>query len=194
MYAEHVPIIAAYMRETPAGFMRGCLFAILSIRQPIRRVPAMLAQIDDGDLASLFGFKAAAYAYLMERAGDLHRDVLAAVTTAEALDILTRVPGLGVVKAAFVLQLMGFDVACLDGRNVKREGRKPRAFRSDGARKRTCPRAWQRKIALYLGETEGKAERYWDDWCAGVAAEYGMTAEAVSELHLAIVPENYIPF
>lgn len=194
MYAEHVPTIAAFMRESPAGFARGVTFVLCSIRQPIRRIPAQMAQIDDGDLEPLFGFKAAAYDYVMKRASDLHHDVLSAATCADALTILTRVPGLGIVKAAFVLQLMGFDVACLDSRNVAREGRKPRAFRSDGKQKTRYPAAFQRKIILYLGETEGRAEEYWNAWCRDVADEYGLTADEVSALHLCIVPDDYVPF
>lgn len=193
MYAEHVPTISAFMRDSPAGFARGVTFVLCSIRQPIRRVPAQMAQIDEHDLGPLFGSKATAYAYVMERAGDLHRDILAAATCTDALNVLTRVFGLGIVKAAFVLQLMGFDVACLDSRNVAREGRKPRVFRSDGD-KRKKTQAFQRKIVLYLGETEGRAEEYWDAWCRDVAEEYGWTADEVSALHLCIVQDDYVPF
>lgn len=103
---------------------------------------------------------------------------------------MLEVPGLGIVKSAFVLQLMGFDVACLDSRNIKREGRNPRAFRTDG----NDPHMLRPKVARYLDETYGKAETYWDAWCRDVAEAYHLTPEAVSELHLSIVPNNYVPF
>lgn len=184
------------MREDPAIFVRGALFVILSIRQRIYLVPAQLSDVvDRGDESDyLFGHKRNAYAFIMAEGKRLHSDILAAATNGERIDILSRVPGLGIVKAAFVLQLMGYDVACLDSRNVKREGRNPRAYRSDGTRKETCRRAWERKIARYLGETEGKARDYWNAWCQDVAEAYDMTAQEVSALHLAIVPDNYVPF
>lgn len=194
MYARHVPIISEYMRASPEGFARGVLFVILSIRQKIRNVPAQLEAVTTGeDTSYLFGHKREAYAYVSENAVALLHAVTTAQDECEALDALTRVPGLGVVKAAFVLQLMGFDVACLDSRNIKREGRNARAFRSDGEQRKTLP-SFRRKIELYVGETKGKAEHYWDTWCADVATEYDMTADEVSALHLEIVPDDYIPF
>lgn len=188
-------MIADHMRGDPEIFARGVLFAILSIRQKISNVPAQMEDVAERDSASvyLFGFKRAAFTFLMQHRADLWRDCLAARTNGERIDLLCQVPGLGIVKAAFVLQLMGYDVACLDSRNVKREGRNPRAFRTDGQGRKTG-RAFLAKITRYLTQVEGKAETYWDDWCADVADAYGMTPEEVSGLHLAIIPDNYIPF
>ena len=191
MYDAHNPLIAAAMRECPDTFARGILFAVCSMRQAIVNVPDQLEQIDQGDMEPLFGFKLNAWQYAFDHRAELHSAVLAAPDNATRIDVLCRVPGLGIVKAAFVLQLMGFDVGCLDSRNVKREGRNPRAFRTDG--KKTGP-AFHRKIARYLAETEGKSRYYWDTWCCDVAERYGKTPVEISALHLAIVPDNYIPF
>lgn len=190
-YARHNPTIAAAMQESPALFLRGVLFAICSIRQPIKAVPDQLDAVMSGDLSPLFGHKLEAHAYLLDHAAELWNDVRNSRTNANRIAVLCRVPGLGIVKAAFVLQLMGYDVACLDSRNVKREGRNPRAFASNG-RKTTV--AFACKIDRYLGEVEGKAREYWDAWCEDVAGAYKMTPEAVSALHLAIVPDNFVPF
>jgi hypothetical protein len=46
MYAEHNPIIADAMRADVEIFKRGCLFALLSIRQPIRNVPAQMEDVE----------------------------------------------------------------------------------------------------------------------------------------------------
>jgi hypothetical protein len=66
MYRDHVPVISAAMREDPATFTRGGLFAVLSIRQPIRNVPAMLEDVDrfGRESAYLFGHKKHAFEYL----------------------------------------------------------------------------------------------------------------------------------
>ena len=193
MYANHNPTISFAMRQDADIFKRGCLFALLSIRQPIRNVPAQMADVDErGDgSAYLFGFKRAAYAYVWEHGEESRRDVMAARTNGGRMEVMCRVPGLGLVKAGFVLQLMGYDVACLDSRNVAREGRNPRAFRTDG--KKTGP-AFVRKLFAYLREVEGKSEAYWDAWCRDVADAYDMTPHDVSALHLAILPDDYVPF
>lgn len=193
MYAQHNPTISAAMRGDADIFRRGCLFALLSIRQPIRNVPAQMADVDErGDGSDyLFGFKRAAYAYIMDYGDQLRCDVMNAATNVARMEFMCQVPGLGLVKAGFVLQLMGYDVACLDSRNVKREGRNPRAFRTDG--KKTGP-AFVRKLIRYLVEVEGHAETYWDAWCRDVADAYDMTAHDVSALHLAILPDEYVPF
>jgi hypothetical protein len=195
MYAKHcLAQIAPAMKLDAAIFERGVLFAVLSIRQTIRNVPAQLEDVTEGrDYDWLFGHKMSAYQYLSVHRDKLHRDVIAAKTNGERIDILTRIPGLGIVKAAFILQLMGYDVACLDSRNIKREGRNPRAFRADGEARKTG-KAWARKIARYVAETEGRAQEYWDHWCADVAQAYDMTPTEVSELHLCIIPDDYVPF
>lgn len=194
MYERDNPVIATGMRGDDAIFLRGALFALCSIRQKITNVPAQIEAIESGDYSDLFGFKLNAYTWLSENAPRLRRAILSAPDNRTRMILLCECPGLGIVKAAFVLQLMGYDVACLDSRNVKREGRNPRAYRTDGARKTTCARAFLRKIDRYLAEVEGKAREYWNAWCEDVAAAYKLTAEEVSGLHLAVVGDDYVPF
>lgn len=193
MYATHVPAINACMRGSVDGFKRGVMFAVCSIRQPITLVPEQLAEVlqHGASAPGLFGHKLQAFDYLEDNAASLWRDVCATSDPCEAIARLCDVPGLGIVKAAFICQFLGFDVACLDTRNIKREGRNPRAYRSDGpARKAT--KAFQRKIARYVAETAGKAEFYWNAWCEDVARVYKMSALEISELHLAILtPRQY---
>jgi len=49
------------------------------------------------------------------------------------------------------------------------------------------------KVAAYVKETYGKAAHYWDAWCADVGEAYGRTPQEISELHLAIVPGDFVP-
>jgi hypothetical protein len=184
MYREHNPQIAAFMRESPENFRRGVMFAVLSIRQPITFVPEAMDDIETRGLSSrfLWGHKVAAFEYLETHAETLWHNILAAKTEAAAIEALLHVPGLGIVKAAFVCQLMGMDVACLDSRNVKREKRAPRAFRTDGK----PPHKLRAKVGRYLKETRGKSERYWNEWCKDVARVYNLTPHEVSALHLSI--------
>lgn len=188
------------MRHDLTVFRRGLMFAICSIRQATINVPGQLDTLfnPQGDEDSpLFGHKFQAWAYISDdaQASALWRAVMACETgkrkgAVRAILHLLRVPGLGIVKAAFVAQLMGFNVACLDARNVAREGRNARAFRTDGR----TPESLEPKVIAYVQETWGKSARYWDAWCHDVAAAYDRTPDQISALHLAIVPDDFVPF
>lgn len=193
MYAEHVPMIGAGMRANDDTFIRGILFAVCSIQQPITIVPRALTDIDRGELKWLWGHKREAYDYLQDHGSALWDNVTVWPTrglenqveiSERVICALCQVPGLGIVKSAFVAQMLGHDVACLDTINVRREKRNPRQFRTDG--KKTGA-AFERKVQRYVAETFGHAERYWDDWCIDRADFYGMTPEAMSAIHLEIV-------
>lgn len=199
MYAEHATAIGAAMREDPEIFKRGALFALLSIRQPITSLAGQMQEVEErrAEAACLFGFKRAAYRHIEFRGRalwehlhwHLEQDGLDPGRGAKAaIRALLEVPGLGIVKAAFVAQLFGFDVACIDSRNAEREGRKRDAFKfTKGA---TTPQRIERLLDLYLSVTYGRAREYWDAWCEYVALDYGYTGEQISAMHLAILPEN----
>lgn len=190
MYANHVPIIAAAMRADVECFARGVMFAILSVRVQFPRVPDQCKELETGKAKArcLWGWKFDAYAYVQEHKQTLLNNVLRDPDIASALWEITRIPGMGIVKGAFVLQLMGFDIACLDTRNIQREGRSPRAYRADGEGRKST-KAFRAKINRYIADTGGKAQQYWDTWCTEVAADYKSTPDAISKMHLtSIVP------
>ena len=184
MYATHVPQINGAMRADLATFKRGIMFAILSARVQFPRAPDQCADLAKmgKDAKCLWGHKYGAYLYLEEHGETLWRQGCAERDSEQALCLLTKIPGLGIVKAAFVLQMLGHDIACLDVRNIIRDGRDPRAFRSD-AREKASPQ-WRKKIARYVAETKGQAQFYWDRWCEEVAKDYGSTAERISQDHV----------
>ena len=188
MYDEHNPKIAEGMRRDPETFIRGALFAVLSIRQPVIYVPDMLAEVDrEGRNAqSLFGFKRDSFDYLQEHGTQVWDAVCGAKDARGAVYAATRVPGLGIVKGAFVAQLAGFDVACLDGRNLVRLGHDRDTWKVRGEKDKAT-RAFGKKLDRYLAQVEGRAREFWDDWCCDVAPRWKRTPQEISELHLAIV-------
>lgn len=206
MYKQHcLGTIAPAMRADMEVFRRGVMFAICSIRQPTINVPDQLAILFDGeqDESPLFGHKFDAWAYISDNVKcaalwkklcmleDLRIHPTPRLCE-HAIIALLDIPGMGIVKAAFVAQLMGFGVACLDSRNVKREGRNPRAYETRGAKggRKFSPAMVER----YVSETYGRAEEYWNAWCRDMAEAYKRTPDEISALHLAIIPPNYIPF
>jgi len=196
MYDDHVPTISAAMRDNPDTFVRGITFVLLSIRQRIYNVPAALADVDEyrGKSIYLLGHKRAGYTYCLFNGPRLYSEVLACGDDTEAaIGILLQVPDLGIVKAAFVAQLLGFDVACIDSRNAKALGTSQRAWRTDGK----SPGQLAPKVSSYLNQYGGRAREFWNTWCEDVAAAYPTAyadAQAVSAEHLEIVPDDFIPF
>jgi hypothetical protein len=189
VYCNHVPVIAAAMRACPETFERGVMFAILSARVRFSRVPQSMRDLErHGARAScLWGFKKRAWEYVRANRDSLWRDACAARDPETALRVLCRVPGLGIIKGGFVCQMLGFDIACLDTRNVAREGRDMRTY--------TCAHkskpGFDRRLVRYVQETEGRACELWDTWCSDVAETYATTAHEISARHLtSIVPKR----
>ena len=196
MYDSHVPIIAEAMRENFEAFRRGLAFVVCSIRQPIVTTPDQIAALFDGgetDESPLFGHKWDAWNFILSpKCAELWKRVKAEYDPETVIWEVSRIPGIGIVKAGFVAQLMGLDVACLDSRNIKRDGRNPEQYRSRGGMQKDTA-AFRRKVKAYVADTGGKAREYWDVWCTHVAQVYETTPEEISALHLAILPVNYIP-
>lgn len=190
MYAEHVPIINAAMRADLKTFKCGVMFAILSARVQFNRVPAQCEELAKAgrNARCLWNWKLGAYLYLEEHGRELWEEVKAQPEPFTCIRALCKIPGLGIVKAAFIAQMLGHNTACLDTRNIIRDGRNPRAFRTDG--KKTGA-AFERKLSKYCAETYGSAQHYWDTWCNEVGPDYGMTPEQCSWAHVeAIVPKR----
>lgn len=190
MYQDHVALLNTGIRRDPDLFCRAVTFAVLSIRQQFPTTVQSLKEFDfseNGNLRALWGCKRGAYDFLRLNKFRLWETVVAAKTPEEGLVELTILPCLGIVKAAFVLQMMGHDIGCLDSRNIARLGLNPREWRTDGAERKSTP-AFKRKIERYVSFTQGRAEELWNDWCEDVAQVYKCSAEEISRDHLVIIP------
>lgn len=209
MYSEDMPLIRDAMRADMEVFRRGVMFAVLSMRQKIVNVPDQMGALfepdEDNNENPLFGHKWQSWEYISNnsKCASLWSRIKQQIPswgqyptrgeTIIALSALLEVPGLGIVKGAFILQLMGFNIACLDGRNAARLGRSEREFETSSAIK-ARPVSIGRLLDAYVGEFYGEASEFWNAWCEDVAATYGRTPDEISRLHLAIIPHNFVPF
>lgn len=194
MYLNHVPTIATAMQNSPKTFCNAIMFAVVSARTQFVTVPTQMLELELAGRKArcLWSWKTSAFDYLQAHGTELFFDITTTADTTEALLRLTRaVPGLGIVKGAFVLQMLGHDIACLDVRNIVRDGRNPRAYRSDGEAGKAT-KAYERKVARYVADTSGKAQFYWDIWCRGVAEDYKKTAHQISEMHLCFIEPKQV--
>lgn len=189
MYAQHVAMLNAGMRADVDIFERGVTFAFLSIRVQFVRVGQLLAEVEYAGTKArgLWGYKRGSYEYLRTNKYFLWGKMQTLTDSEEAIRTLTAIPGMGIVKAAFVAQMMGHDIGCLDSRNIERLALNPREWRSDGEERKNTD-AFKRKISRYVDATSGFAEALWNDWCADVANVYKTTPEDISADHLIIIP------
>ena len=148
--------------------------------------------IDEHGAASkyLWGNKRDGFLYLQEHKQVIFAAIKAAVKVNDpiaAIDVLTNVPNLGIVKAAFVAQLVGLDVACIDSHNCDRLGLSRSALKFS---KKVKPELKRKKIADYVKFTQdtGGSEYWWNTWCEYVAGNRANkrldTAEKVSKYHV----------
>jgi len=193
MYDRDMPAMRAHALASPEGLTDVITFVLCTIQQPLQSVSNQMSDIRANGASSkfLFGSKRAGYLYAVEHAAVLHAAIVAAVETNDvvgAVDVLTNIPSLGVVKASFVAQICGLEVACLDTHNLKRLGLAETAFKLSKSVKPATKRA---KIAAYVkvcGETGG-ARHWWNSWCEYVAGSRFNrtlpTGDAVSAYHAA---------
>lgn len=190
MYERDMPLIRDHALASPQGLADVITFVILTIRQPFQQMQRQMAQVraDGADAKPLFGHKRAGYEYAQEHKRVLHAAIVEAVKAGDpvgAIDVLTNVPGLGIVKAAFVAQCCGLEVACLDSHNLTRLGLPVDALKMAKGLKRETRLAKITKYVALCAETGG-SRYWWDSWCEYVAGRRGSplkTGDAVSAFH-----------
>lgn len=83
-----------------------------------------------------------------------------------AIELFLPVPNLGMVKAAFVAQCLGFNVACIDSHNLKRLGMSENQVKLGKVK----PETRRKKITEYVAMTQQEGTEYWwNTWCEYVA-------------------------
>lgn len=201
MYKQDVPAIEQHAAANPDGLVDVIEFVLCTIQAGLSTVRMQRNDIAEHGLNSrfLWGKKSEGLAYASKNAfylwGKLHslkergRDDPQNIT--EATLLLMQVPGLGMVKASFVLQCIGFNTACIDSHNLKRLGLKPSAVKVSD---KLSPTAKHKKVLSYVFLCQEKGSEYWwDTWCEHVAGNranrYLTTADAVSAYHVDCIKE-----
>lgn len=165
MYQRDVPKIKTYVEETgPDGLVHVGAFVLATIRVPFSRVAPQVQHIKEWGIQSphLWGWKSEGYRHLQANRLPLYQKLVTQpVGRSEALLEVSKTPGLGLVKAGFLLQCLGYETACMDSHNIKRYGLDPKAFRG---------KPTEEKVYAYLATCDklGTSEAHWNDWCAYV--------------------------
>ena len=196
MYREDVVAIEAYVEQGPDALVDVIEFVLCTIQAGLSTVKGQRQDIAAVGLEShfLWGKKAEGLLYAKTKAAWLWGKLSYLKEKgrndphiiAEATLLLMEVPNLGMVKASFVLQCLGFNTACIDSHNLKRLGLKPSAVKVGY---KLSPKAKETKVLAYIKLCQEKgAEYWWDSWCEYVAGNranrYLTTADAVSAYHV----------
>lgn len=194
MYNRDVPAIRDHALSSPDGLFDVIEFVLLTIRQPLQQVINQRRDIAQRGHKSpfLFGSKRDGWRWAQDHKGYLHRvtlDILqrpdSADRKADLIQHFMQVPGLGMVKAAFVVQCIGGGTACIDSHNLTRLGLPAAAVKVNNKLK---PETIRKKIIAYIEmcDDTGGTEYWWNTWCDYVAGRRGSPlkdGDQVSQYH-----------
>lgn len=204
MYQRDCTTISNYALASPSGLRDVGEFTICTVNMPLSRVLDMRRDVKVNGYQSkwLSSVKRDGFAYLSQMSPSLHANLCKIIdkhgtdtidAAQQAIDTLMDIPGVGMVKAGFIAQMCGLEVACLDRHNVRALGMKEDALKID---KKLKPDTRNKKIRNYvkLCRRSGGAEYWWDTWCNYVADKGGLnqslpTGDAVSAYHVTAVME-----
>jgi hypothetical protein len=198
MFSTHQKAISEFALGSNVGLERTFRLVFLSIRQPFHSMAKQMQDVDANGLQSpyLFGWKRDGLAFVRANASTI-REKLKAVPEgygdAQALLDVATVPGLGLVKAGFVLQLVTGSAGCIDSHNLQRFGLNANAFKYGAS----ASDALKRKKALaYLDACwkAGGCESLWNGWCNHVAEnqpKHWTDGFHVSEMHQTAIMGDY---
>lgn len=202
MYARDCVKISKHAEGSPDNLYDVVEFTLCTINMPLSRVITQRESIKEHGVDSkwLSKVKASGVSYAKINKETLHYDVLKLrdkyglklAGSYRAVDHFMQIPSIGMVKAGFIAQMCGFNVACLDRHNIRSFGLDERALKVSKGVKHSLRLA---KVKAYtkLCQKDG-AEFWWDYWCNNVAEMGGMnkslpTGDAVSEYHVKAIME-----
>lgn len=190
MYQTHVSKIRNAFLESPAPTLRAVVkFTLATIQQQFSTVPRILAEWDNegANAPTLWGIKKKGYKYINEHAEEIAAQLVTQkLSVIDAIDLLLTIPGLGVVKAGLVAQMLGYQVGCIDTHNARIYGVKPDSFRITNKHTAKTRLAKIRSYVV-LCEELGGAEHLWDSWCELIAqtqSKHFVNGDDVSALHV----------
>ena len=196
MYNRDCNEIADYASKHPDNFVRVVTFTLCTIQAGLSTVKMQMQDVDVNGLESkyLWGKKSDGLAYTIANKHFLWGKLMALKergtsdidAVSDGIMLLRKVPNLELVKASFVMQMLGFDVACIDSHNLTRLGLPPSAVKIGAKLK---PATQLKKVKAYVEMCQKDGTKYWwDSWCDYVAGNRANrlldTGDVVSKFHV----------
>jgi len=202
MFNTHQKVIGTYARQSPENMARVYQFVITTVQQALIHTPDMMHDIDENGLQAktLWGWKYDAMQHATQYAQETYDTTMQIFRNAidpdnarhELLSFFAGLPGLGLVKGGFMVQLCFGLSGCIDTHNLRRfnlTGNEFKAARFKNAKTDKTRNAIVRQYHKIV-DACGGCEALWNDWCDYVAmrqpARYANGFE-VSALHVAAI-------
>jgi len=112
----------------------------------------------------------------------------------DVVQLFMAVPNMGMVKAGFFAQCLGFNVACIDSHNITRLGIPASLVKTPPAGMK--PATVRKKVEAYVALTQVKGSMYWwNTWCEHVAGNRANraldTGDVVSRFHVECITHGF---
>ena len=192
MFKTHQTKISKWAMRSVDNTAKVCLLVSATIQTQTPRVFDEYRDILAKGKASPYcwGMKEQTYDYVMQNKKQIYRVLkdakLGKIKLVDCLVELSRMDGIGLAKAGFIMQLCIGEVGCMDTHNLQRFGLEAKTFKFG---KTASDKLRRMKAELYIQacEEQGGCEYLWNSWCELIGTEkfpelYG-TGEAVSKLH-----------
>lgn len=184
MYNRDVNLIQQHILKTGSqGIVDVFSTVIATIRTKFNQITPLSEDIRVNKHMSkaLWGHKINSYSGVVAAKDTLYDMFKNSASEQTMMEEVLKIKGLGLAKASFGMQMMGYNVACLDTHNLKRLGYSSSYFNN------------KKKAEEYLQvvKKEG-AEYWWNTWCeliptTKVNKKYFKTADEVSYEHVRAV-------
>ncbi len=188
MFSTDQPKVAKIARSSTEGFAKVAGFAIASANQKFYSMGEICDSIakDGADSVYLARHQREGLTQVLDYDPFIHHEITKwqgdpARWENVAFRRFLTIPGLGLVKAGFLIQLTLGRIGCLDTHNITKYGIKPSVV------------AWRKyytwkHVDNYINTCRnlGGAEYLWNTWCAGIANRYPdkfASPSAVSSYH-----------
>lgn len=198
MFNIHQKQIAQFAKANPENMARVITFVYATVQQPLTMVTMIMESIDEqgGSCEYLFGWKLPAFLYVEENQQAIYNIAMniydvypnPKVAEHELLKYFASLPGLGLVKGGFVVQLCFGLSGCLDSHNLERFGYTKQTFAASKFKNAKTEKTRNRLVSKYhtaISKAGGTAS-LWDSWCDYVANKQPNTYNSgydVSRLH-----------
>ena len=202
MYQLHNPMVRKFSHRSARNLELTIAFVFASIRVQTSRLPDLMAEYRKKGLKSswIWGNKITGLAYTRKHRNRLFIRMMRILKAKkkdcdlELLMLFLEIPGLGLPKAGFVVQLVAGKAGCMDVHNLRKHLPEidasrgtPNYFQTSGNSDATK----LRKAIEYLDLTKslGGPKVMWNEWCTDRSSDYPVhfpTPFDVSAVHMCI--------
>ena len=202
MYDIHNPLVRKFSHVSAKNLEWVIAFVFATIRVQTSMLPRMMAEFRTRGLKSswIWGNKIRGLKYVRKHRQDLYMRMMRILKAKkkdcdlELLMLFLEVPGLGLPKAGFVVQLVAGKAGCMDVHNFRKYLPEVDASVGTPTNFQTSGNSYVtklRKAVEYLDLTKslGGAKVMWNEWCTDRSADYPVhfpTPFDVSAVHLCI--------